>query len=83
MTKVETTLPEATGTNKIYFAAWRRHFYAGLSVIPFFAILAITGMAMPWIAWIDGRDGERTPVVSQDALVAISARTCDFGRGRV
>jgi hypothetical protein len=46
-------------TNKLYLAAWRWHFYAGLYVIPFFAVLAITGMAMAWIAYIDGRDGER------------------------
>jgi hypothetical protein len=49
-------------TNKLYLAAWRWHFYAGLYVIPFFAVLAITGMAMAWIAYIDGRDGERIAV---------------------
>ncbi|THH37410.1 PepSY domain-containing protein [Aliishimia ponticola] len=60
--------------NIFYFAAWRWHFYAGLFVIPFLAILAITGMSMLWIAWIDGRDGERTPVVPQDAPLAVSAQ---------
>ncbi|MFN4202211.1 MAG: PepSY-associated TM helix domain-containing protein [Tabrizicola sp.] len=34
------------GVNKLYFAAWRWHFYAGLFVLPFMLILAVTGLAM-------------------------------------
>ncbi|SNR87213.1 PepSY-associated TM helix domain-containing protein [Puniceibacterium sediminis] len=59
---------------KLYRAAWRWHFYAGLYVIPFFMMLAVTGMAMLWIAWIDGRDGERTTVPVLDAPMSISAQ---------
>ena len=62
------------GANKLYFAAWRWHFYAGLFVIPFLTILAITGMMMLWIAWIDGRDGERTAVIPLGAPLAVSAQ---------
>jgi uncharacterized iron-regulated membrane protein len=61
-------------TNKLYLAAWRWHFYAGLYVIPFFAVLAITGMAMAWIAYIDGRDGERIAVQPQAVAQAVSAQ---------
>ena len=61
--------------NKFYVAAWRWHFYAGLFVIPFFAILAITGLAMLWIAWVDGRDGERVAVLPQETALAVSAQT--------
>ncbi|WP_428514274.1 PepSY-associated TM helix domain-containing protein [Roseovarius sp.] len=57
---------------KLYRAAWRWHFYAGLYVIPFFALLAITGMMMLWIAHLDGRDGERIPVTALEAPVAVS-----------
>jgi uncharacterized iron-regulated membrane protein len=32
--------------NKFYFAAWRWHFYAGLFVVPFLLMLAITGGIM-------------------------------------
>ncbi|MEM9228893.1 MAG: PepSY domain-containing protein [Pseudomonadota bacterium] len=74
MTATDFDAPAQRGVNKLYFAAWRWHFYAGLFVIPFLAILAVTGMAMLWIAWIDGRDGERTPVVPQDAVLAVSAQ---------
>lgn len=60
------------GINKFYFAAWRWHFFAGLFVLPFMTILAVTGMAMLWIAWIDGRDGARTAVEIQGNVTMIS-----------
>lgn len=63
---------DAAGFAKFYRAAWRWHFYAGLYVIPFFIMLATTGMFMMWIAFIDGRDGERTRVVPQDTPIAMS-----------
>ncbi|MDF2373241.1 MAG: PepSY domain-containing protein [Rhizobiaceae bacterium] len=61
-------------TNKLYLAAWRWHFYAGLYVIPFFMVLAITGMSMAWIAYIDGRDGERIAVVTQQNVKPVSVQ---------
>lgn len=33
-------------SNAFYFAAWRWHFYAGLYVVPFLMMLAITGFVM-------------------------------------
>ncbi|MGJ8624890.1 MAG: hypothetical protein ACSHW1_19275 [Yoonia sp.] len=36
--------------NTLYKAAWRWHFYAGLCVIPFLIMLAVTGLAMLWIS---------------------------------
>lgn len=74
MTITDTHAPAEGRAQKLYFAAWRWHFYAGLFVIPFLMILAITGMMMLWIAWIDGRDGERTAVTPQEAPLAISAQ---------
>ena len=74
MTTTDTTAQPEGGVNKLYFAAWRWHFYAGLFVIPFLSILAITGASMLWIAWIDGRDGERTMVVPQETVAAISTQ---------
>src|SRR6056297_3106017 len=75
MTSIDPTHTQAqarSGANPFYFAAWRWHFYAGLFVIPFFCILAVTGMLMLWISWVDGRDGERTPVIPQEAALAVS-----------
>lgn len=72
MTSINTTAQPEGGVNKLYFAAWRWHFYAGLFVIPFLSILAITGASMLWIAWIDGRDGERTLVIPQEIVAPVS-----------
>ncbi|MGJ8544336.1 MAG: PepSY-associated TM helix domain-containing protein [Sulfitobacter sp.] len=67
------TSPQPNGpAQKLYFAAWRWHFYAGLFVLPFLAILAITGASMLWISWIDGRDGERTPVTQLETMQPLS-----------
>lgn len=73
-TKTPLAQPDG-GANKIYFAAWRWHFYAGLFVLPFLCTLAVTGMMMLWIAWIDGRDGERTAVVPQETKMAVSLQS--------
>ncbi len=74
MTSIHIPAQPEGGANKLYFAAWRWHFYAGLFVIPFLTTLAITGMAMLWIAWVDGRDGEYTPVVPEAVLQPVSAQ---------
>lgn len=63
---------DAGRSARLYRAAWRWHFYAGIFVIPFFLILAVTGMMMLWIAFLDGRDGELTAVVPQGAPVPVS-----------
>ena len=44
MASIETQGPSAA--QKLYFAAWRWHFYAGLFVIPFLLMLAVTGFFM-------------------------------------
>ncbi len=35
-----------TAASKLYFLAWRWHFYAGLFVVPFLIMLAVTGFFM-------------------------------------
>ncbi|MEM7508372.1 MAG: PepSY domain-containing protein [Pseudomonadota bacterium] len=72
MTVSDNTAPPEGSANKLYFAAWRWHFYSGLFVIPFLATLAVTGLGMLWIAWVDGRDGERTPVIPQTIAAPVS-----------
>ncbi|OCW55685.1 PepSY-associated TM helix domain-containing protein [Hoeflea olei] len=62
------------GAGKLYLAAWRWHFYAGLYVIPFFILLALSGMSMTWIAYLDGRDGEYTRVAVGEAVLPVSVQ---------
>ena len=45
--------------NAFYFAAWRWHFYAGLFVVPFLLVLAMTGLIMLYFNSIETRFGER------------------------
>ncbi|WP_205737902.1 PepSY-associated TM helix domain-containing protein [Granulosicoccus antarcticus] len=66
------TTTQTTSHSKLYLAAWRWHFYAGLYVIPFLLILAMTGMAMLWTSTLFGRDGERMTVVMQGEPMAVS-----------
>lgn len=65
--------PEDTA-NKLYFSAWRGHFYAGLAAILFLAVLAVTGALMLWIAWFDGRDGKRTTVAPKSTIQLVSVQ---------
>jgi uncharacterized iron-regulated membrane protein len=71
-TAAEAVRADSSRSAKFYRAAWRWHFYAGIYVIPFFIILACTGMAMMWIAFMDGRDGERTKVPAQEIVLPVS-----------
>jgi uncharacterized iron-regulated membrane protein len=70
MAAKQTGAPSAP--SKFYIAAWRWHFYASLYVIPFLAVLAITGMAMAWIAHIDGRDGEYITITQGQTIMPVS-----------
>ncbi|ORE97604.1 PepSY domain-containing protein [Aurantimonas sp. 22II-16-19i] len=58
----------------LYRAVWRWHFYAGLYVVPFLLMLAVTGLIMLWIGVLDGRDGERSLSVAPGQPVAVSVQ---------
>jgi uncharacterized iron-regulated membrane protein len=62
MSDISQDVRSASAPNAFYRAAWRWHFYAGLFVVPFLMILAVTGMMMMFIGYIDGRDGEKITV---------------------
>lgn len=71
-TNTNTNTRSESQPGKLYMAAWRWHFYAGLYVIPFFLVLAITGLAMLWTNTLVGRDGERITVVAEGQPLAVS-----------
>ena len=58
----------------LYSAAWRWHFYAGLYVLPFLTMLAVTGLIMLWTSVLSGRDGEWIAVQPQGEALAVSAQ---------
>lgn len=49
---------------KLYMAAWRWHFYAGLFVIPFMVMLAVTGLLMVTANLVDDRYGVDRDIVA-------------------
>ncbi|WP_299845843.1 PepSY domain-containing protein [uncultured Roseovarius sp.] len=69
---VTADVTDTQDNTKFYKAAWRWHFYAGLYIIPFFMLLAVTGMFMLWLAYLDGRDGERFPVTPDGEVLVVS-----------
>ncbi|MCV0425847.1 MAG: PepSY domain-containing protein [Roseibium sp.] len=72
MSNVPMDAGNASTPNRFYLAAWRWHFYAGVFVIPFLMILAVTGMMMMYIGYIDGRDGEKITVAVPGNAEALS-----------
>lgn len=55
----------APQSGRLHRAAWRWHFYAGLYVIPFILMLAITGFFMMLFTTYLPEYGDRLPVVAQ------------------
>jgi uncharacterized iron-regulated membrane protein len=64
---------ETQSPNRLYFAAWRWHFYAGLYTIPFLLMLAVTGLIMLWVSSVTELNGERTYVAQGTTLLPVSA----------
>lgn len=62
MDTVHTGAAPAAGGDRTYFIAWRWHFYAGLYVIPFLVMLAVTGLIMLWVSAMTELNGERAHV---------------------
>ncbi|NIZ62844.1 PepSY domain-containing protein [Sedimentitalea sp. CY04] len=68
----QTTGPARSLSEKLYFAVWRWHFYAGLYVIPFLIMLAVTGIMMMLITQFDGRDGETIAIDQGETALSIT-----------
>lgn len=60
--------------NPLYFAIWRWHFYAGLFVVPFLLMLAITGFFMMWFTAIAPEYGDRLAVAPQGVALPLAAQ---------
>jgi uncharacterized iron-regulated membrane protein len=63
---------ETKTPNRLYFAVWRWHFYAGLYAIPFLIMLAATGLVMLWIAVLTGIGDEKLTIPRGDQPLAVS-----------
>ena len=73
MATVEAKAP--AGVNKLYFAAWRWHFYAGLYVIPFLILLSVTGIIMVWFSAIAPEYGEKIALAPEGTTLSVTEQT--------
>ncbi|MVO18176.1 PepSY-associated TM helix domain-containing protein [Parasedimentitalea huanghaiensis] len=74
-TDSQTTGPARSLSEKFYFTVWRWHFYAGLYVIPFLIMLAVTGLVMMYIAVFSGRDGEHISVTPTGVALSLEQQS--------
>lgn len=73
--------PLSTGTSaqaapapRFYAMAWRWHFYAGLYVVPFLFVLALSGMVMVFFTGFQTRLGAPVHVTPQTQVLAVSTQ---------
>jgi uncharacterized iron-regulated membrane protein len=60
--------------SSVYRRFWRWHFYAGLYVVPFLLMLAITGLVMVFFTGFQNRLGMNIPVVPQAQTATVTAQ---------
>jgi uncharacterized iron-regulated membrane protein len=68
--RTEDRAPRAV--NRLYFAAWRWHFYAGLFVVPFLLVLAVTGFFMMLFTTYLPEYGDRLVIVPGATVLSIA-----------
>lgn len=73
-TETSKSVSEKSLQKNFYRAVWRWHFYAGLYVVPFLIMLAVTGVLMMVLAQINGRDGEFIEVTPQSVALPVSTQ---------
>lgn len=73
MSSVSMSQQDAVASTRLYRAVWRWHFYAGLYVIPFLMVLAITGFFMMLLTTYLPEYGDRLSVVPQSQMLEPSA----------
>lgn len=83
----EGTRPDSRASSRLYRAVWRWHFYAGLVVVPFFVLLASTGMMMLYGNSIETMLGPRHHVAATETpmplTVQAKAATASLTNGSV
>jgi uncharacterized iron-regulated membrane protein len=58
--------------NRLYFAIWRWHFYAGLFVVPFLLVLAVTGFFMMLLTTYLPEYGDRIALMPAATTLSIA-----------
>jgi uncharacterized iron-regulated membrane protein len=69
-----TGLPQqnAVGSTRLYRAVWRWHFYAGLFVVPFLLVLAVSGLVILFVTAVSPEYGDWLKVEAKGEMLAPS-----------
>eukprot|EP01036_Dinobryon_divergens_P019290 gene19290-26314_t len=73
-TAVSESAHTAPRPSRFHAVAWRWHFYAGLYVVPFLLMLAITGAVMVFFTGFQTRLGFTVHVAPQAVTLPVSAQ---------
>ncbi|MBT3068529.1 PepSY domain-containing protein [Rhodoferax sp. U11-2br] len=63
----------ASSSSRFYATAWRWHFYAGLFVVPFLTVLAMTGLVMVYFTGVQSQLGNLVYVQPQNTTQTVTA----------
>lgn len=74
LSRQESQATAPTAGRGFYAIAWRWHFYAGLYVVPFLAMLAITGLVMVFFTGFQHRLGMTIDVTPQAQTATVAAQ---------
>lgn len=75
MTSASSTAPaRRPGSSGFYAIAWRWHFYAGLYVVPFLLMLALTGLVMVFFTGFHSRLGLTVSVAPQAQVQPVTVQ---------
>jgi len=66
---------DSRASSRLYRAVWRWHFYAGVVVVPFFILLAATGMIMLYGNSVETMLGPRHAVIASDTPLSVVAQS--------
>jgi uncharacterized iron-regulated membrane protein len=73
MSSIDLPQQDAVASTRLYRAVWRWHFYAGLYVIPFLMVLAVTGFFMMLFTTYLPEYGDRISVTPQAQMLEPTA----------
>jgi uncharacterized iron-regulated membrane protein len=71
MSSISQAQAEAASSTRLYRAIWRWHFYAGLFVVPFLLILAVSGLAILFVTGVVPEYGDWLKVQPQQQALTI------------
>lgn len=74
MSSISLPQQDAVASTRLHRAVWRWHFYAGLCVVPFLLMLALSGLAMLWFTGVAPEYGDWRRVSPQGEPLSVSVQ---------